>query len=191
MHSAQKGPSGPLWLFGYGSLIFRPDFPFTRRCRAFIRGLERRFHQGSTDHRGVPSAPGRVVTLVEREGASCWGVAYEVSSTVRDHVLGRLDVREKGGYERRAVRLHLRPTTEEAKQLTDGEVDGVVYFAAEGNINHLGPASLGEMAAQIARSVGPSGANSEYLFKLAAALRALDVDDPHVFELERSVRDVL
>src|SRR5581483_11846825 len=66
-----------MWIFAYGSLIFRPDFPWIERRRAFVRGWARRFWQGSPDHRGVPEAPGRVVTLVARDGF-CGGCAYRI-----------------------------------------------------------------------------------------------------------------
>ena len=67
----------------------------------------------------------------------------------------------------------------------------LLYLATPGNPNYLGPASLPAIAAQILASRGPSGANVEYLLRLAEALRALAADDPHVFALERMVRSRL
>jgi len=69
----------PLWIFGYGSLVWRPSFPHRERRPAILSGFARRFWQGSTDHRGVPGAPGRVVTLVAEAGAECWGMVYAVA----------------------------------------------------------------------------------------------------------------
>ena len=63
--------------------------------------------------------------------------------------------------------------------------DGVVYIAPVDNHAWLGPAPEAEMVGQIRRSAGPSGANIDYLRDLAAALRELEIDDPHVFGLER------
>ena len=65
--------------------------------------------------------------------------------------------------------------------------DGVVYIAPAGNHAYLGPAPEAEMVEQIRRSAGPSGANIDYLRALATVLRELEIDDPHVFELERLV----
>jgi len=169
-----------LWLFGYGSLIWRPAIPFAERLPARALGYERRFYQGSTDHRGVPEAPGRVVTLVASAAASCGGVAYRVAPPDVEAVLDNLDVREKGGY----TRLELAVDVLGAAPLT---VTALTYVAAPDNPDWLGPAELPAIARQIAGSRGPSGTGREYLVRLAAALRELAVDDPHVFDLEREV----
>ncbi len=161
-----------VWLFGYGSLIFKADFPYLQRRPASIDGWVRRFWQGSHDHRGTPAHPGRVLTLIKNPGTRCAGMAYQVAPEVFDH----LDVREKNGY--------LRFTT--PMLFTDGHrEEGLVYIASEDNAAYLGPASEQDIARQIAASRGPSGANRDYLLDLAEALRALGAEDPHVFALER------
>jgi glutathione-specific gamma-glutamylcyclotransferase len=165
-----------LWLFGYGSLIWRPSFAFESRRTGHVFGWTRRFWQGSTDHRGVPDAPGRVVTLVAEAGARCRGAAYLISHGVRQNVIEELDRREQGGYLRHELELFL-----------DGEARprrALVYVAREDNPEYLGPASLPEIARQVGGARGPSGSNREYVLELARALRELGADDPHVFELE-------
>lgn len=162
--------SGPTWVFGYGSLIWKQDFPFLKVRDASIQGWARRFWQGSHDHRGHPHKPGRVVTLVAQPGVMCVGRAFLVEPAVFDH----LDHREKNGYQRVDVTI----------RFADVSAPGVVYRAVENNEAWLGPASTKEVAAHISRSEGPSGSNREYLLELAAALRQLGADDSHVFELE-------
>jgi cation transport protein ChaC len=168
-----------MWVFGYGSLVWRPDFPFRDRRPAFVRGWKRRFWQGSTDHRGVPEAPGRVVTLLpEGNNAICWGTAYELEWDTVGAVVEHLDYRERGGYAREDVDIHFNPRE---------SVQGTVYIATTDNENYLGETDIHAIATQIARSVGPSGANTEYLLRLAQALRDMGADDPHVYELEQTV----
>lgn len=174
------GADADLWVFGYGSLIWRPSFPFLERRPATLTGWSRRFWQGSVDHRGVPEAPGRVVTLVRQPQARCGGAAYRIGAAEVGAVMQHLDWREKGGYERIDARLQLDEPRE--------RVAAVVYVATASNPNYLGPAPLPEIAAQVHRSVGPSGANPEYVLRLGEALREIGAEDPHVFALEALVR---
>lgn len=168
-----------LWVFGYGSLIFRPSFPFARAEPAFIRDWSRRFWQGSTDHRGVPGAPGRVVTLIHQPGATCVGRAYAIDDSDREEVLAGLDVREQGGYERHHVVAYG----------LDGSIlskDTLIYLANRENPNWLGPAEPEAIARQVMSSRGPSGDNHEYVRRLAAALREMGAGhDEEVFGIER------
>lgn len=163
-----------LWIFGYGSLIWRPAFPHVERTPGWLEGWSRRFWQGSTDHRGVPEAPGRVVTLVPEAGAVCWGAAYRVAPEQRGAVLRRLDQRERGGFERHELEVKLRrgPGAE--------RVSALVYIAGPANSNYLGPAPLASIVAQVRASHGPSGSNAEYVLRLAEALRELGREDPHL-----------
>ncbi|GAB3275466.1 gamma-glutamylcyclotransferase [Parahaliea aestuarii] len=163
------------WVFGYGSLIYKVDFPFLQREVASIDGWQRRFWQGSHDHRGTPDSPGRVVTLTPARGALCQGVAYRVENSVFAH----LDHREKNGYQRAPVSITLAAS--------GATVEGVVYYAAPGNPAFLGEAPLPDMARHIAASAGPSGSNRDYLNQLARALQGLGARDEHVFELNRLV----
>ena len=94
------------WIFGYGSIVWKPDFPFAERAPGWIRGWSRRLWQGSPDHRGVPTSPGRVVTLIAQPGARCEGMAFRVRGNEREAVLRRLDERESGGFQRMRIRFH-------------------------------------------------------------------------------------
>lgn len=167
-----------VWLFGYGSLIFKADFPYLERRPAHIAGWTRRFWQGSHDHRGTATAPGRVVTLTPDDGALCHGMAYLVTPEEFAH----LDNREKNGYLRLATGIHFEDGT---------HTEGLVYIATHENAAYLGPASERDIARQIAAARGPSGPNSDYLRELAAALRELGKLDAHVFEIERHLEEFL
>ncbi len=181
---------GDLWIFGYGSLIWRADFPYAERRPAAIAGWVRRFWQGSTDHRGVPAAPGRVVTLVPRAGATCWGMAYRIAASEREQVMAHLDYREKGGYRIERVGLAFGHPADEGARGEPGDAEGLVYIATPDNPNYLGPAAPAAIARQVRQSVGPSGPNDEYVLRLAEALRAIGARDDHVFAVERHIRAV-
>lgn len=180
-----------LWIFGYGSLVWRPAFAHRSSRPASIHGYVRRFWQGSTDHRGLPERPGRVVTLQSQghedvvaeqdEGIpACWGTAYEIPLDDPDGVLAHLDHRERGGYERVEIEMLIHANEPH-------RVKGLVYIASPTNPNYLGPASITEIGRQVASATGSSGPNPEYVFELARSLRAMGAEDEHVFGVESQV----
>ncbi len=167
-----------VWLFAYGSLIFKVDFPYVESKVASIRGWSRRFWQGSHDHRGTEKNPGRVVTLIESPDAVCGGVAFLVDSSV----FSQLDMREKNGY--------LRFTTEIT--FCDGTHDkAIMYIATPDNEAYLGEASEYDIARQICCAKGASGQNCEYLIELARSLRKLGLHDRHIFDIETHTLQIL
>ena len=179
-----------LWVFGYGSLVWRPgDLVHTHQLAPVcIRGYRRVFHQGSTDHRGVPGAPGRVVTLLPDAQAVTWGRALRLPPPghSRDAALAYLEEREKQ-YDVR-LRADVFSSHESAAPVVR---QALVFLASPDvtrNVNYLGPAPIEEIAETIATRHGPSGPNSQYLFMLADAMRGLGVHDEELVQLEALVR---
>lgn len=171
-----------LWIFGYGSLIFRPGFPHEEKRPAIVPGWTRRLEQGSPDHRGTPERLGRVATLVPMREGVVGGVAFRVADEHAEQVLAELDHREQGGYDR---------ITLSAEPLGGGPaLTAITWIASPGNPYHLGPAPLAAMVEQIRGAVGPSGPNVEYVLRLAEALAELGIVDPHVDEVARALRAI-
>ncbi|XP_036405707.1 glutathione-specific gamma-glutamylcyclotransferase 1 [Megalops cyprinoides] len=170
-----------LWIFGYGSLVWKPDFKYKKSKVGYIQGYKRRFWHGDNFHRGNDEMPGRVVTLVEDDDACTWGVAYEVTGSQIEESLKYLNVREAvlGGYITRAVEFVPRGAG-------DPPLLALVYIATADNPIYLGPASPEEIAAQITVSRGRAGHNIEYLLRLADFMRCQcpEVEDAHLFSIE-------
>ena len=170
--------SSDVWIFGYGSLIFRPEFGYGARRVARLQGFERRFWQSSPDHRGTPEAPGRVVTLVENPSASVLGVAYLVLAAEAARTLAELDERERAGYERVEVCLDF-------VEAPFGRAAALVYQARANNPGYVADATDEQIAEVVRSARGPSGDNPSYVRRLAEALRELGEVDPHVAAIER------
>ncbi|XP_017045706.1 putative glutathione-specific gamma-glutamylcyclotransferase 2 [Drosophila ficusphila] len=179
-----------VWIFGYGSLVWKADFPYIDRRRGFIFGFKRRFYQHSIDHRGIPERPGRVVTLLPGDPAEdrVYGVAYRIAASQKSAVLNHLDYREKNGYERCSLEFHTYPNTTAGNE---EPIQVIMYVATQANDSYAGNVwQVPCIAKQIFSSAGPSGPNREYLFNLAAAMDQLfpGAVDEHLEELVACVR---
>ena len=177
----------PLWIFGYGSLCWKTEFPHVEKCTGRVRGLTRYFAQRSQDHRGTPAAPGLVATVVRDEDliqlelqdegytGSCVGTAYRVADEDARQVLDDLDFREKGGYTREVVSV----------AHAGGTLDALLYRGTVDNPNFDANAikDLDQAAATIKDAVGPSGPNRDYLLNLATWLGEVGEEDAHVAAL--------
>lgn len=179
---------GSVWVFGYGSLVWRPGFDFIDTKVGFIKHYSRRFWQGNDVHRGSPSKLGRVVTLVEKQGAITWGRAFLLKDVHSARMY--LDHRETslGGYSTLSMDFY----TEQ-----DGGADAIkvlVYVALPSNPQYLGPAPLTQIASDIVAAEGCNGHNVEYLAKLSAFMRLhapSHHEDSHLQSLDENVRQVL
>lgn len=166
-----RDDSNDVWLFGYGSLIWRPEVAFSERAPAFLDGYQRRFWQRSTDHRGTLAHPGRVVTLIPAPAMRTLGVAYRLLDPRTS--LERVDIREQQGYERRLLPISIPRSTGVHPRCA------VVYVADSAALRNPYFASdepLDRTAAVIASALGPSGSNLEYACALLAAIEQLSLE---------------
>jgi cation transport protein ChaC len=170
-----------LWVFGYGSLMWKPGFDFAERRMARLRGWRRSFCLRSITYRGTPEAPGLVLGLDHDPEGWCDGVAFRVPAATAAAVHAYLRARELVTY---AYREELLPVG-----LEDGaQVRALAYVVDPGHPQYAGGLAIDEQAAVIARAVGPMGPNCEYLWNTTAHLRELGVADPDLIALEAQVR---
>ena len=174
-----------VWVFGYGSLIWRPAMVYAARRAACVTGWSRRFWQASTDHRGTVESPGRVLTLVESDD-QVWGAAYAIARSGWPVIDAALDVREQQGYLRLTVDIGLA-AAEQAGPIAE-TVSGLLYVATPANPHFIGPEPLDTTAEIVRRSHGPSGSNLEYVLQLDLALATMGVADPEVRALAERLR---
>ena len=169
-HSPLLDPDGHLYVFGYGSLIWRPGFVHAGMHPALLRGFHRRFCLWSRFYRGTADAPGLVLGL--DRGGACRGAAFRVPAAEAAAVLDYLDARENLAsevvYTRRLVPVRLLDSGRMARAVT--------YVANRAHRSYCRP-SPASAAATIARGVGQAGANRDYLLNTVAHLRAMGVRD--------------
>jgi cation transport protein ChaC len=166
--------ASPRWVFGYGSLIWRPGFAYLRSELALLNGAHRRLCIYSYRHRGTPERPGLVFGLVR--GGSCRGMAFAVDPTKWDEVHDYLAEREldRGVYLERT-----RPV-----RLKSGEVvPALAFMVDERHVQYAGKLEIAEQARLVRRGVGESGANPEYVLATAAHLKTLGIRDRYLDEL--------
>ncbi|CAK1545664.1 unnamed protein product [Leptosia nina] len=174
-----------MWVFGYGSLVWKVDFNYESKAVGYIKGYLRRFYQHSIDHRGIPEKPGRVVTLIPSDdpNSQVWGVAYKIRSEDIEQVTKHLDYREKNGYSKKTVIFHAKDASLKPFEIT-------LYVATKDNESFAGPAPIEDIAKQVISCKGPSGTNKEYVYHLAEAMRLIapGVEDEHLFSLEAALK---
>jgi len=169
------------WVFGYGSLIWRPGFTFAERRRATLLGYRRCFCMTSIVYRGTPEHPGLVLALDAAEGGACAGVAYRVAGNGAAETLAYLRERELVSYAYHEVR--------HAVTLEDGRVvEALAYVSDRAHPQYRGGLSLEEQAAVIATAAGSSGPNTEYLLNTVESLGSLGLEDPELQRLATLVR---
>eukprot|EP00111_Clytia_hemisphaerica_P018110 TCONS_00053592-protein len=178
-----------LWIFGYGSLLWKVNFEYEKDLFGTIKGFARRFWQESTDHRGTTQFPGRVVTLVPREDNVLWGRAFYIPPASVKETMDTLNFREKGGYS--LTKVLFQPDNAGLK-----EMDVFLYMGSKGNPNYAGEETLDNIAARIAKAVGPSGPNVNYLYNLASVLEQYrdmigEDDREHTLALKKKVDVIL
>ncbi|KAL4870804.1 hypothetical protein BDV12DRAFT_44371 [Aspergillus spectabilis] len=203
----QYFPKGDLWVFGYGSLIWKPPPHFDQRVPGYIEGYVRRFWQASTDHRGTQEQPGRVVTVIERgfwetlddplahhdtSTSRVWGAAYHIPASHAAEVHDYLDVREIDGYSVHYTPFH---PIETSSAPDSTPITCMVYIGQPTNPQFLRDAARREpqdVAEVISRGHGQSGKNTEYLYLLEKALEGIGLGsaDGHVTDLVRRVREI-
>ena len=172
----------PLWVFGYGSLIWDPGFGVAERVVARAAGWHRSFCMRSIHHRGTPERMGLVLAL-DRAETFCDGVAFRVLPGEETATLATLREREliSSAYLEEWLPVH----TTDGRALT-----ALTYVIDPSHVQYCGGLSLSEQAQIIAHAIGGRGANRDYLYATAAHLAVLGIADADLDRLVTMVREI-
>jgi cation transport protein ChaC len=158
-----------LWVFGYGSLMWRPGFPFVERRHAHLYGYHRSLCVLSHVHRGTPDNPGLVLGL--DRGGRCHGVAFRVATPEAEATVHYLREREQVT----AVYLERRLPV----RLDDGrKVAALAYVADKNHAQYAGRLSFEDVLRLVRQGQGVSGRNPDYVRSTHEHLLGMGVVDP-------------
>lgn len=177
--ASAAGSDGGFWVFGYGSLMWRPGFAYARRCKALLRGWRRSLCVFSHVYRGSPERPGLVLGL--DRGGACPGVAFEVDAGLREATIRYLREREQAT----AVYLErLAPVT-----LEGGErVLALTYVADRLHRQYAGRLDREAMLKIVRAGQGQSGDNVDYILETHDHLQAIGIRDRDLEWLSAKLR---
>jgi len=170
-----------LWVFGYGSLIWRPGFAHLERVPARMVGLHRSLCVYSFVHRGTPEKPGLVLGL--DRGGACRGLAYRVAAKERAQTLAYLRGREQvTSVYRETVRTVWLAGKPERR------VQAVCYVVDHGHPQYAGRLPIAQQLHLVRQGHGSSGVNRDYVLETVAALEALGYRDPELHLLAERLK---
>ena len=173
-------PAGDIWVFAYGSLMWRPGFPHTRAVRAHIHGYHRDLCVWSWVHRGSRAYPGLVLGL--DLGGSCVGVAHRVEAAERDAVVAYL-------YARELVTDVYLPMVRSVRIDGEGVVPALAFLVDRRHPQYAGRVAAPLAARTVRAARGESGANIDYFTSTMAHLEALGIRCPRLERIRRALAD--
>jgi cation transport protein ChaC len=175
----ERKPPGPLWIFAYGSLIWKPAFDAVEHRRATAYGWHRAFCLELTRWRGSPQQPGLMMGL--DRGGCCDGLIYRLPDG--DHVkqLCRLLRREIGGEEEMRTVRWITVETERGKQRA------LTFWAGPAGLDYNVRLPLARVAQILARACGHIGSGADYLFQTVSKLEELGIRDRNLWRLQQLV----
>jgi cation transport protein ChaC len=171
-----------LWVFGYGSLMWRPGFAFIEQVPARLIGEHRALCVYSFDHRGTPEKPGLVLGL--DRGGACRGIAFRVAATQRDEVINYLRGREQTTHVYREVMRSVWLENE-----ARGRVSALAYVVDRGHVQYAGRLSLHEQLRYVRQGHGRSGNNRDYVLETVRSIEAQGFRDAPLHQLALLLRD--
>jgi len=171
-----KSSTGDLWVFGYGSLMWRPGFDFVEQMPARLIGEHRALCVFSFDHRGTPEKPGLVLGL--DRGGACRGIAYRIAAKHRDDTVAYLRAREQTTHVYREV-MRAVWLENPARQ----RVSALTYVVDRGHVQYAGRLSLTEQHRYVRQGHGRSGNNRDYVLATVKSIEAQGFRDPQLHRL--------
>jgi len=174
--------NGDLWVFGYGSLMWRPGFEFIEKVPARLIGEHRALCVYSFDHRGTPEKPGLVLGL--DRGGACRGIAFRVAPELRHSTIEYLRAREQTTHVYREVMRSVWLNNSSQQR-----VSALTYVADRSHVQYAGRLPLNEQLRIVRQGHGRSGNNRDYVLATVKAIEAEGFRDEQLHRLSLMLHD--
>lgn len=174
--SETESPDAEFWVFGYGSLMWRPGFEFVEQVPARLIGEHRALCVYSFDHRGTPEKPGLVLGL--DRGGACRGIAFRVAAKLRDKTIAYLREREQTTHVYREVMRSVWLENESRQR-----VSALAYVVDRGHVQYAGRLSLADQLRHVQQGHGRSGNNRDYVLSTVKSIEAQGFRDSQLHQL--------
>jgi cation transport protein ChaC len=175
-----EAPPGPMWLFAYGSLLWKPVWDVIESYPAVVRGWHRAFCFHVPRFRGTPQRPGLMMAL--DRGGQCQGMIFQIAAPV-ENTLAKLFRRE----------MTVKPMVNVPRWLTAqtsrGPVRALGFVVNRQDGRYAGKLSLDEVAEVLSKAAGHWGSCAEYLYETVAHLEKLGIHDRNLWRLQRLVAE--
>jgi len=174
-------PRGDLWVFGYGSLMWAPEFSYEERRTGLVHGYHRALCILSSRYRGTPEKPGLVMGLCR--GGSCWGMAFRVHARRAKQVLDVL-------WKREMLNRVYKPTLIRVTAAPGRRIRALAFVADTAHRQFVKELDLHGRAKLVAQGIGQRGRCVDYIRNTLEHMLALGVNDAHlarVLDLARNL----
>src|ERR1700710_1637254 len=182
IRSEAPSSKADLWVFGYGSLMWRPGFAFIEQVPARLIGEHRALCVYLFDHRGTPEKPGLVLGL--DRGGACRGIAFRVAARLRSDTVEYLRSREQTTHVYREVMRSVW-LENEARQ----RISALAYVVDRGHVQYAGRLSLAEQLRYVVQGHGRSGKNRDYVLSTLQSIEAQGFRDEQLHQLAAMLHD--
>jgi len=177
-----ESAASDLWVFGYGSLIWKPGFDYLERAPARLVGEHRALCVYSFDHRGTPERPGLVLGL--DRGGACRGVAFRVAASRRHDTIAYLRAREQTTNVYREVMRSVWLDNDARERIS-----ALTYVVDRGHVQYAGRLPLPEQLRIVQQGHGRSGHNRDYVLSTVKAIEAEGFRDDPLHQLALMLHD--
>jgi len=176
-----------VWVFAYGSLMWKTEFSYHQRYLAKLEGYTRQFHIWSLVGRGTPTQPGLGLCIERGPGNPCLGYVYRLDKNTLEHDFEVLWQREmtSGVYQPQWLDVEICD-----KSATENIIKALTFVVDRHHPHYAGQMNIKKMAAIMSKASGKFGTNKDYLFNMVQSMVMIGLREPTFVDLLNEIRKI-